>query len=638
MIFLLLTYREFIRDLEGYRVRAESLQAKQIISADLNSNLEKIKLFYYRTMLTSNKEKVLDINMALLRDAITQAKELIAILEHGGIYQKKLQLNIAGQDLYAKSYYYPKPEFSIEAIRLKPKIVWLSEKSYYLERLMQKRIDIMKQHQSPMEPLSQIRNKISLFTKSINSIFKRMEEDSNKLFYVAQKELGIQKLSDSRTREHYNFLIYSAVLLLLLNILLGLYFLIKILRHKLYVDDLTQLYSRVKLEETIFDENALLLLVDIDDFSDINSLYGIEVGDGVLQHFSQKIKDFDPSVEHFRVAGDVFALYYMNATHNTDAIVAKIKALQWYLYHSHCPEHICQAEISVTVGAAIGKHCLHDAFMALDIANTKHEPYRIFSDESDFKKEIEFNRLWHNELSLALENDSVIPFFQPIVNQDMRIIKYEALMRLGKIVDGEIVYIPPIYLDVAVKTKQYLSLSQSMIKKTFIQFADETQGAFSINISYQDINTQTTRDFLKKMIVEHGVAGRVTFEILESSFIDSYDLLKIFIAEFQAYGAKFAIDDFGSGYSNAKRVVNLNPDYIKIDGELIKHMLDDRKSYKMVENIISYAKEFHITTIAEHVSSMELFKACKKLEIDYFQGYLFAKPAKELQTQVYLNE
>jgi len=110
-----------------------------------------------------------------------------------------------------------------------------------------------------------------------------------------------------------------------------------------------------------------------------------------------------------------------------------------------------------------------------------------------------------------------------------------------------------------------------------------------------------------------------------------------FMTEFRHYGVRFAIDDFGTGYSNAERVISLNPDYIKIDGELIKHMLKEKKSYKMVENITSYAKEFNIMVIAEHIDSIELFQACQRLGIDYFQGYLFSRPKMELQKQLHLD-
>jgi len=435
-------------------------------------------------------------------------------------------------------------------------------------------------------------------------------------------------------------LIYSAVILLLLTIFLGIYYFVKALKQKLYVDELTQLYSRVKLEETLFREESLLFLVDVDDFSDINSIYGSNVGDEVLCCVSRKIKAIMPFAEHFRVSGDVFGIYIStNISYtNINGIKKQIKEIRDYIQYHHEENRVCQEEISVTIGVARGESCFHDAFMALDIANSKSEPYRIFHDESDFKEEIEFNRYWHKELVLALEKDSIVPFFQPIVDVKMQIVNQEALMRLHREgEDGEGEYLSPIFLEVAHKTKQYRGLSQKMIEKTFIQFSDSALGSFSINLSSEDIEKEGSQVFLKSMIQQYDVANRVTFEILESSVIHNKTLLEAFISEFKSYGVRFAIDDFGSGYSNHRRVVNLDPDYIKIDGELIQYMLKDKKSYKMVENIASYAKEFHIRTVAEHIDSPELFEACKALGIDYFQGYLFAKPSPQVITKIELT-
>jgi len=200
MLFLVVTYRQFVHDLESNKEHRVSLRAKQIISADLSANIEKIKLLYYQTMLTSNKIKVLNINIKALREKIKDAGSLINILENGGNYQKNIFLNVAGQDIYAKTYHYKKQNFSIEAIRLKPKITWLGKKSFFLEDLIKERINIMEHGKDMNIHFSHIRDKTGLFTKSIDSIFKRMEEDSNKIFYEAQKELSMQSISEKRSK------------------------------------------------------------------------------------------------------------------------------------------------------------------------------------------------------------------------------------------------------------------------------------------------------------------------------------------------------------------------------------------------------------------------------------------------------
>ena len=87
-----------------------------------------------------------------------------------------------------------------------------------------------------------------------------------------------------------------------------------------------------------------------------------------------------------------------------------------------------------------------------------------------------------------------------------------------------------------------------------------------------------------------------------------------------------AIDDFGSGYSNYKHVLKLNSDILKIDGSLIKNILEDKDSLYVVESIVNFAKKINIKTVAEFVENEEIFNKLKEIGVDYFQGYYFSKP------------
>jgi EAL domain-containing protein (putative c-di-GMP-specific phosphodiesterase class I) len=87
-----------------------------------------------------------------------------------------------------------------------------------------------------------------------------------------------------------------------------------------------------------------------------------------------------------------------------------------------------------------------------------------------------------------------------------------------------------------------------------------------------------------------------------------------------------AIDDFGSGYSNMINILQLQPEYIKIDGSLVQELQNNPAYYSFVETIVSFAHKNGIKTVAEFVSSKEIFEVVQKLGIDFSQGYYFAKP------------
>jgi EAL domain-containing protein (putative c-di-GMP-specific phosphodiesterase class I) len=101
---------------------------------------------------------------------------------------------------------------------------------------------------------------------------------------------------------------------------------------------------------------------------------------------------------------------------------------------------------------------------------------------------------------------------------------------------------------------------------------------------------------------------------------------------------RIAIDDFGSGYSNYTHIFEIKPDYLKIDGSLIKNIDQDNNSYELVKSITQLAKSLGIETIAEFVSTREIFEICFDLGVDYFQGYYFAEPCKKECVSQYQKE
>jgi len=210
-------------------------------------------------------------------------------------------------------------------------------------------------------------------------------------------------------------------------------------------------------------------------------------------------------------------------------------------------------------------------------------------------------------------------------------------MRISEIKDGQEKMVSPyFFLDAAIKTKQYNTLSNIIIEKSFETMNDNNKD-FSINISYEDIFNDTLIKIIKTNLdIYPDIGKRLIIEILETEFIDDISVMNTFIEEFKQYGVRIAIDDFGTGHSNFSNILDLNPDYIKIDGSFIKNIDTDKKSYSLVKGIIESAKELEIKTIAEFVHSKEVFEVTFDLGIDEFQGYYFSEPL--IKPIAYLNQ
>ncbi|MEJ5169126.1 MAG: EAL domain-containing protein, partial [Arcobacteraceae bacterium] len=266
------------------------------------------------------------------------------------------------------------------------------------------------------------------------------------------------------------------------------------------------------------------------------------------------------------------------------------------------------------------------ADLALQAAKKNHKNYIVFYDELDNLQEYENNMTWTKKLKVAIADDKIVVYFQPIVdNKTRRVVKYECLVRM---IDDNKIISPYFFLEVAKKTNQYTKMTKIIVEKAFKAF-EYLSFDFSINISYDDIEQEWFLDFIKSMIKKyntHDIAKRVVFEILEDQSIKNYDVLKHFINEVKALGCKIAIDDFGSGYSNFEHIIKMNVDYLKIDASLIKNIAHDENSKKVTQTIVDFAKKLNLKTIAEYVENEEIFNETKSMGVNFSQGYYFSPP------------
>jgi c-di-GMP phosphodiesterase len=192
--------------------------------------------------------------------------------------------------------------------------------------------------------------------------------------------------------------------------------------------------------------------------------------------------------------------------------------------------------------------------------------------------------------------------------------------------NSEKLILPAHFLDVAIKTRQYDELSSSTIFKA-LDLIKSSSHTLSINFTYSDIKnilfTEQLKDFFTK---NSNVGNRTVFEITESESIENYDDVKAFIKCFRVYGVKIAIDDFGAGFSNFEYILEIEPDYLKIDGSLIKNIDKDPKAHTLVEAIVQFSHKLEIKIIAEYVHSQQIFEMLKELNVDEYQGFYFYEP------------
>ncbi len=287
--------------------------------------------------------------------------------------------------------------------------------------------------------------------------------------------------------------------------------------------------------------------------------------------------------------------------------------------------------LNITVGISFEETelLLPTANMALKLAKKESKNIIFYSDEASLNEEYENNLKWIQEIKDAILDDRIVMFFQPIMDNNTNTIsKYEALIRL---IDkkGNIIT-PWHFLEIAKKAKLYKKLTKIVVKKSFEAFKDNDY-EFSINLTIDDILDKDIKAYIFQTLETYNISERVIFEIVESESIENFDEIEKFIQKVKSYGCKIAIDDFGTGYSNFEYLMKLQADFIKIDGSIIRSIVDDKRSEVLTSVIVAFAKEMNIKTIGEYVETKAIQDKLVELGVNKSQGYYFDEPRAEIK-------
>lgn len=309
-------------------------------------------------------------------------------------------------------------------------------------------------------------------------------------------------------------------------------------------------------------------------------------------------------------------------TADKDVFVGDMKKLKGYLSKLKYDYYEPIFEMSVVFGEDELLNKVELTYANLHKGSGDMLVYCGESKNNDLKKEMNLLEIINDAISYK----RVIPYYQGIRNNKTKEIDiYESLMRIAD-KDGRI-YLPGDFLPVAKEYKLYDRLSQMMIEKVL----DDSPGhkfSVTINLNTSDIYNQNILnlifDRLKKL--EH--PERLIFKIVESEAITDYEYLKTFTDKIHNLGAKIAVDDFGSGYSNLMHVLRIDLDFIKITGDIVKDVCTDSSCREFINMISSWANSRNKKVIAEFVENEDIQRIIKRNKVAYSQGYLFSKPGR----------
>lgn len=414
------------------------------------------------------------------------------------------------------------------------------------------------------------------------------------------------------------------------------------LSNMLIRDNLTTLFNRRKL---IYDietlDIATLIIFDLAQFKNLNSVYGNEVGDFILKQTAYLLKSqISQSCKLYRSGADEFSI--LIPTESEESIIETLNTLianiseQTILYSQDI-----EISLNFSIGIAFkSKNREIDLFakanIALNDSKEKGLKYSIYDSNLHSKEGFEKNLFWAKKLNIALKERQVLPYFQPIYNlKTKKVEKFESLVRIeerGKVIS------PFFFLESAKNIGKLNDLTKVMIDEVFRVANEYRDFEFSLNISFKNFEDSNMIEHIKTTLKRYSIdTSKVIFEILETEALLNQDTTDNFLRELKELGFKIAIDDFGSGYSNFAHILNINIDYIKIDEQFIKDIVSNRNSYVISKTIIDFAKLIDVETVAEFVESREIVEKVEYLRVDYIQGYFISAPMGERDLREFID-
>lgn len=405
-------------------------------------------------------------------------------------------------------------------------------------------------------------------------------------------------------------------------------------------DPITGTLTTGKMQELIKkrkgEERLIFLFIEPRNLSDINRRYGIKKGEEALLHFSQAIQYFVKKHGVLATTKNRNFIFVFNDNDWNTAVE----------FTTTLDKHLSKLLLSVTEQSFVIESFIGLTSYRLDEGRKFEEEldsaeellmkYEMAGIESpligfDLSKLLEEKHkeiLLKDELFKAIEEDRIIPFFQPIYDiKTGKTNKFEVLMRIKQ---GD-KYLPPFqYIQIAelfnmIESVDFIVISKALEYKKNIDPDDEVE--LSMNISGLALHDYKFLNRIVRKVDELNIKhSNITFEITETQdALDSSETIDV-ITYFKNLGFKFSIDDFGTGFSSMYCLKHIPSNYVKIDGAFIKDLKINNESYYLVEAIISMAKAFKIKTIAEFVENQEINDILKQMGVDYGQGYYFGKP------------
>jgi diguanylate cyclase (GGDEF)-like protein/PAS domain S-box-containing protein len=414
-------------------------------------------------------------------------------------------------------------------------------------------------------------------------------------------------------------------------------------------DALTGLVNRREFERRL--EEALgtahtneakhvLCYLDLDRFKVVNDTCGHMAGDGMLREVAALIKETVRDSDTVgRLGGDEFGLLLVGcpldkARQIADDVVRKISDYRFVWKDKIFNIGISVGLIEISRESGAPDDVMSSADSACYIAKKQGNHVHVYSARDEAVARHRGEIQWLQRLQSALKDNRFELMAQPIVATSSNAVSGPALEVLLRLQDDSVPGgISPVEFLRAAERYRLMSDVDRWVVQTSLTALGRggirlpANRSLAINLSGQTLGDPQFLEFVVDVVDRTGVSpNQLCFEVTENSVITNIEHAQRFIGVLHGMGCQFALDDFGRGLSSFGNLKNLSLDYLKIDGTFIRNLATDSVNQAMVAAMIKLARTLNFQVIAEQVEDAGALDSCKKMGVDFVQGFHLGRP------------
>jgi diguanylate cyclase len=405
-------------------------------------------------------------------------------------------------------------------------------------------------------------------------------------------------------------------------------------------DPLTGLANRTLLVETAGrllaqPGSVSVLLVDVDDFKDVNDARGHAVGDELLVAVGERLRALvRPGDEVARLGGDEFAVVLAagpeTARRFGEGILASLANPLVVAGRPMTPHVSIGIAGTATAEDRSALTLLRNADVAMYVAKAAGKN-RQMTYADGMAQAAETKAALIEDLALATSAGQLEVYYQPTIDlADGATVGYEALLRWHHPTRGPVA--PADFIPLAEEGGHIVEMGRWVLARATAQAARWSASTgraigIAVNLSPRQLEDDDVLQIVQEALAASGLpASQLTLEVTEGVLVRDVDTVVAQLSALRALGVRIAIDDFGTGYSSLSYLRRLPADIVKIDRSFVKDLDNGGRSTTLVASIVELARSLRLEVVAEGVETRAQQEVLEALACSHAQGYLFGRP------------